>query len=365
MEDLLYKVGLTMIPQVGAITAKKLVHLCGGAKEVFEAKKRTLQQIPKISEMTVQIILEKKVLKQAEAEIRFMEQNDIQAFFFQDKNYPSRLRHYHDAPVLLYYRGNADLNPLRSVAIVGTRKPSPYGLQLCEEIVNDLSQYGVTVISGLAFGIDITAHRKCLECQIPTVGVLGHGLRLIYPGQHHNIGLKMLENGGLLTEFSSQTTPEREHFPMRNRIIAGLCDALIVVETAQKGGSMISARLANDYNKDVFAVPGRVKDPFAKGCNLLIKSHRAALLESVEDLAYVMRWRLMDQERQQIQKQLFIELSQEEKIIVDLLRQNEALDIDSLTYNCKKSNSEMANLLLNLEFKGMVKSLPGKRYILI
>ncbi len=365
MEDLLYKIGITMIPHVGPITARNLIAHCGSAREVFSAKKSTLMKIPSIGERTARLVVEQKILQQAEAEIRYIEKNKIQTFYYLDKNYPSRLRHYNDAPILLYYRGNADLNALRTVGIVGTRKPSPYGVQMCEEIVEGLTQYGVTVVSGLAFGIDITAHRKCLDCQIPTIGVLGNGLLELYPPQHHHIGLKMVENGGLLTEFSHQTTPEREHFPMRNRIISSLCDALIVVETAKKGGSMISAQFANDYNKDVFAVPGRIKDSFAKGCNLLIKSHRAALLESAEDLAYVMRWRAMDQERRQIQQQLFIELSPEEKIVVDLLRQNEELDIDSLTFNCKKTNSEMASLLLNLEFKGMVKSLPGKRYILI
>ncbi len=365
MEELLYKIAITMIPHVGPKTAKQLIAYCGSAREVFFAKKADLLKIPNIGEQTARTVVEQKILHQAEAEIRYINKNEISTYYYLDEDYPSRLRHHPDAPVMLYYRGNADLNALRTVAIVGTRKPSPYGVQNCEEIVEGLSHYGVSVISGLAFGIDITAHRKCLDCKIPTIGVLGHGLLQVYPPQHHTVGQRMIENGGLLTEFSHQTTPEREHFPMRNRIIAGLCDALIVVETAKKGGSMISAQFANDYNKDVFAVPGRSKDPMARGCNLLIKSHRAALMETAEDLAYVMRWRAMDQVQRQIQQQLFIELSTEEKIVVDLLRQNEELDIDSLTFNCKKSNSEMASLLLNLEFKGMVKSLPGKRYILI
>ncbi|MCB0580885.1 MAG: DNA-processing protein DprA, partial [Phaeodactylibacter sp.] len=257
-----------------------------------------------------------------------------------------------------------DLNAERIVAIVGTRRPSVHGIHTCEELVEGLKPYGVVLISGLAYGIDITAHRKCLALDIPTVGVLGHGLRRIYPAQHQAVARAMAQSGGLLSEYPSYTMPDREHFPMRNRIIAGLCDALIVVETRKKGGSMISAHMANDYNKDVFAVPGRIKDSCSEGCNHLIKCHKAALIEQAADIAYVMRWD-EPQAQKAIQKQLFVELTESEKIVVDLLSQYEAVGIDQLTGTLQVANSQMAGLLLELEFKGVIRALPGKRYVLV
>lgn len=364
MEDLIYKIGITRIPLVGAITARNLISYCGGPRAVFEARKRELLRVPGVGEQTATSIIRQQALLEAEAEIEFLEQYDVQPLFYLDPEYPRRLRHYPDSPVMLYYRGNAGLDAARIVAVVGTRRPTVQGRAFCEKLIEELKPYGPLIISGLAYGIDITAHRRCLETELPTVGVLGHGLRRIYPAQHFKIAQEMCQCGGLLTEYLSRTEPEREHFPMRNRIIAGLCDALVVVETARRGGSMISAELANSYHKDVFAVPGRVQDRQSEGCNLLIKSHKAALLESAEDLAYVMGWEKAGRQKA-IQTSLFHELSEAEKLVVDLLRETEFAGIDQLTLGAGKSNSEMAALLLNLEFKGLVKSLPGKRYALI
>lgn len=364
MSDLLYKIGLTQIPQVGPVLARQLVAYCGSPQAVFEARKKELLSIPGIGEYTAKCVLEKHALEVAERECQFIEQHEIQALFYLDKTFPSRLGNLPDAPVMLYYRGKADLHHPRMVAIVGTRKPSPQGIKACEDLVEGLQAYGVQVISGLAYGIDICAHRKCLATHIPTIGVLGHGLGRIYPAQHRSIAEKMCLEGGLLTEFISTTSPEREHFPMRNRIVAGLCDALVVVETARKGGSMITAYLANDYHKDVFAFPGRTKDAHAQGCNLLIKSHRAALIEQATDLAYVMRWEELDRSQPK-QTQLFIELTEEEKLIVNLLEEHDGISIDNLAFATQMKGSALAGLLLNLEFKGMIKTLPGKRYTLI
>ena len=291
-----------------------------------------------------------------------METHGIRPLFYLDDDYPQRLKHYPDSPTMLYYKGNAALNVPRMVAIVGTRRPSSQGIHACEELVGGLQPYDVTIVSGLAYGIDISAHRKCLSLSIPTIGVLGHGLERIYPAQHQSVARAMSDSGGLLSEYPSQTLPDREHFPMRNRIIAGLCDALVVVETRKKGGSMISAHIANDYNKDVFAFPGRVKDSCSEGCNALIKSHKAALIESAEDIAYIMRWE--ENSPQAVQKQLFVELTEAEKIIVDLLGQYEPIGIDQLTNKLKISNSQMASLLLGLEFKGIIRALPGKQFVL-
>jgi len=364
MNDQLYQIALTKIPKVGAVTAKNLISYCGGVEAVFRAKKSTLLKIPGIGEGLAQNILQQKVLHEAEAELLFLEKNNIRAFFYLDADYPQRLRHYPDSPIMMYYKGTADLNHPRIISIVGTRKPSVHGIAFCEELVSDLAPYNPIIISGLAYGIDITAHKACLECGLPTIGVMASGLQFVYPLAHRRVAEQMTERGGLLTEYPSDVEPDSRFFPMRNRIVAGLCDAVVVIETARKGGSMITAKYANNYNKDVFAVPGRVRDNHSKGCNLLIKSHQAALLESAEDIAYVMRWEKTEGETS-VQRQLFVELSAEEKVIVDLLRGTEEMSIDRLIYESKLHGSAIASLMLNLEFKGVVKTLPGKRYVLV
>jgi len=364
MNDWLHTIALTKIPKVGPVTAKNLVSYCGGIKAVFEARKKELLAIPGIGAGIVEHILQKDYFTEAEAELRFVEANDIQLLSFLDKAYPSRLKPLDNAPILLYYKGTAPLNHPRIISIIGTRKPSVLGIATCEKLVEELAVYDVMIVSGLAYGIDVTAHKKCVELGLETIGVLGHGLQKIYPAQHRSVAQQMLEKGGLLTEFSSNTLPDRENFPMRNRIVAGMCDAVIVVETAQKGGSMITAMYANDYNKDVFAFPGRVNDPNLKGCNHLIKTHKAALIESAKDIGYIMRWEAQEASKN-IQRQLFVELDEQEQKIVDLLRSKNEMGIDELSYETKINASRLANLLLNLEFKGLLKTMPGKRYLLI
>ncbi len=364
MSDCLYKIALTKIPKVGPVTARNLISYCGGIKEVFEARKKELEKIPGVGDRIASLIVKKDYFEAAERELDFIENQEITPLFFLDNAYPSRLKHSGDAPILLYYKGTVDLNHPRIVAIVGTRKPSFMGVALCEELVEGLAAYDVLIISGLAYGIDVTAHKKCLDIGSSTLGILGHGLKRIYPAQHRSIARQMIENGGLLTEFASDVGPDRENFPMRNRIVAGMCDALIVVETAIKGGSMITAQFGNEYNKDVFAVPGRVKDTHLQGCNHLIKTHKAALIESAKDVGYIMRWEELDQKKE-IQRQLFVELTDQEKVVANLLKQSEEIGIDELVHEAKLNPSQVASLLLSLEFKGLVKPLPGKRYILI
>jgi DNA processing protein len=368
MKDLLYKVALTKIPLVGAVTAKNLVSYCGGVQEVFSARKSDLMKIPGIGEQTALNIVNQTVLAEAEKEIDFISQHGIVPLFYLDKSYPQRLRHYNDSPVMLYYKGSANLNYYRIIGIVGTRTPTPQGLTLCEELVEGFLPYQPIIISGLAYGIDVAAHQKSLSLGLETVGVLGHGLSRIYPPQHRKIAMEMVEHGGLITEFPSHVGPERENFPMRNRIVAGLCDALIVVETAVRGGSIITVRQANDYNKDVFAIPGRVKDKYSQGCNYLIKSNLAALAENAEDVATTLRWEAKKTETEKrghsVQQELFRELTEQEKHIIDIIHKEEEIGVDQLSYQTKILNSELASLLLNLEFKGIVRSLPGKRYVL-
>ncbi len=362
-KKLLYKIAVTKIPNVGAVTAKNLISYCGGVEEVFKSSRSKLLKIPGVGTKTIDSILSKMALNTAEQELNFIQEHDIQVLFYLDEKYPHRLKNYLDSPAILYYKGNANLNHDRIVGIVGTRKPTPEGQLICESLVEGLRKYDVLVISGLAYGIDACAHQSCVARQIPNIGVLGHGLKRIYPAVHKKLAQSMVQHGGLLTEFGSDKGPDREHFPMRNRIIAGMCDALIVVQTARKGGSMISADMANRYSKDVFAVPGRLNDEMYKGCNHLIKTHKASLLESAEDIAYVMRW---DETRKVISKQIVMPiLEPQEKMIVDLLKENSEIDIDNLTHASQLSSSEMATLLLGLEFKGIIKTLPGKRYILV
>ncbi len=362
--DLVYKIALIKIPGIGAVTARNLVSYCGGAKEVFESKKKELLKIPSIGAITADLILQQKVLAEAEKEVEYMEKNGIKSFFYADKDFPQRLKHYNDCPFLLFYKGNADLNHPRVVGIIGTREATPQGKATCEEIVEGLKSYGVNTISGLAYGIDVVAHRKSVAIDIPTIGVMANGMNKLYPADHASIAMKMVECGGILTEHTSNTMAKAEHFPMRNRIVAGMCDALIVVETAAKGGSMITADLAFGYNKDVFAVPGRLRDKYSEGCNNLIKTERARLIESAKDVAYIMRWEEMDA-RKVIQHQLFIELTAEEEKLISIIRSSENITIDEISYRSKTPPSELAALLLSLEFKGVICALPGKRFIAV
>ena len=363
-QNLTYQIALTKIPMVGLWTARLLIETCGSAEAVFSENKKTLTKIPRVSPGIVKNILEADPEALSAPDISFINEHKIKPLFFTNPDYPSRLKPFSDSPMILYYKGKANLNADRIISIVGTRKPTEYGKMQCQEIVEGLAKYNVLVISGLAYGIDITAHQKCLSLQIPTVGVLGHGMSQIYPAAHKSIAARMFAEGGILTQFGPDKGPAREHFPMRNRVVAGMSDAVIVVETARKGGSMITAELANGYNKDVFAVPGRLNDRLSKGCNHLIKAHKAQLLESAEDLAYIMRWTEKEAAKQR-QTALFQELSEDEKNILNLIGETNQINIDQLAYQAELNSSEMATLILQLEFKGLIKTLPGKRFVLV
>lgn len=362
MTNWLNKIALTKIPKVGPVTARNLISYCGGVDAVFQTSKKALIKIPGIGEKTATTLLKKEYFKAAEKELAFITQKEITPLFFLDEAYPQRLKPLDDAPLMLYYKGTANLNHPRIVAVVGTRKPSKVSSILCEEMVEGLKAYNVLIISGLAYGIDAVAHRKSLALGIETVGVLGHGLNQIYPAQHRQLAEKMLHQGGLLTEFTSDAKPEPGHFPMRNRIVAGMCDALIVVETGKKGGSMITAQYGNEYSKDVFAIPGNIKDAHSEGANHLIKTHRAALIDSAADIGYIMRW---EETEADSPEKVVIPLTIEEQAIADLMKKSVEIGIDELTLASKFQSSEVASFLLTMEFKGVVKSLPGKRYMLI
>ncbi len=362
-KELLYKIAITQIPKVGSVLAKTLIGFAGGVEAVFRQNKSSLMKIPGIGEKIADYILQKKTFATAEAELAFVEENKIKTLFYLDKDYPIRLKRIRDAPIVLYYKGNCDLNASKVLSVVGTRKPTTYGILQCQQLIESLKHLDILVVSGLAYGVDVTSHRKALENKLPTVGVMGSGLDRIYPAVHRRVASDMInQNGGLLTEFGHGSKPDKENFPMRNRIIAGMCDALIVVESDIRGGSMITAEMANGYHKDVFAIPGRIGDQMSRGCNHLIKTNRAHLLESGRELCQYMQWKTADR-RDVIQSKLFEQLTEQEQQIYDLLKGNDQTNIDRIYKEIPLTVSQIASVLLSLEFKGMVKSLPGKMYV--
>src|ERR1051325_812500 len=360
-KELLYNIAITLVPEIGDIRAKNLIAYCGSAEAVFKEKYGKLLKIPGIGSIAASAVARANVMKRAEEEVRFIRKHKITTLFYTDPAYPKRLLHCEDSPVLMYYKGNADLNGSRIVSIVGTRKATAYGKDICQELLADLAEMNVLVVSGLAYGIDICAHKAAIENALPTVGVLAHGLDRIYPGVHAATAKKMIGNGGLLTDCPSCTNPDRENFPKRNRIVAGLSDAVIVVEAGRKGGGLITADLGNSYNRDVFAFPGRVGDEFSEGCNFLIKTNRAALIQSAKDLAYIMGWEeKKKKDKKRTQPQLFVNVGEDEQVIVNVLKDKGRINIDELSILSDFPMSKTATLLLGLEFSGLVRSFPGK-----
>ncbi len=362
--DLLYQIALTLIPKIGDVRAKALLEHFENAETIFKAKINQLENIEGIGTIAANAIKHFADFKICEDEIKFIEKSKVTPLFITAKNYPQRLLNCYDSPTMLYYKGNADLNVAKIVSIVGTRSNSDYGKNICEKMLEDLAEQNVLVMSGLAFGIDTIAHKASLKNNLKTVGVLAHGLDKVYPAQNKLLAVEMLSQGGLLTDFKSGTNPDRQNFPRRNRIVAGICDALIVIESSVKGGSLITAELANNYNKDVFAIPGRVTDSRSEGCNHLIKNNKALLITSADDLLHIMNWKDVPKKIKQ-QRELFIELTPHEKLITDILKEKESIQIDELNFKSGLSSSAVANALLMLEMQGVIASLPGKLYKLL
>ena len=363
--DLLYQIALTLVPNIGDVHAKALVNTFGNAESVFKAKRKDLENLEGVGMVRANSIKAFTDFTSSELEIKFIEQYKITPLFINDPNYPQRLLNCYDSPTLLYYRGNADLNQSKIIAIVGTRNNTDYGKSVCEKFIEDCQRENVLIVSGLAFGIDTIAHKAALKNQLPTVGVLAHGLDRIYPAQNKILARQMVEQGGLLTEFISKTNPDKQNFPKRNRIVAGISDAVIVIETSKKGGSLITAELGNSYNKDVFAIPGRVTDSKSEGCNYLIKNNKACLINTAEDLIEMMNWKPLARQEKAKQRQLFIELTPDEKIIVDILQMQPHVSIDELYFKSGLSSSAVATALLMLEMQNVVASLPGKIYKIV
>ena len=362
--ELLYQLALTLIPNIGTVQAKILLQHCE-AEEIFHAKKSFLEKIEGIGPVRAASISSFKDFSRAEDEIKFIEKYKIKPLFLTDPLYPQRLLNCYDSPTMLYYKGEADLNAQKIVSIIGTRSYTDYAKQVTDELVKSIASQNITVISGLAFGVDAIAHKASVKNNLPTVGVLAHGLDLIYPPEHAGLAKDMIKNGGgLLTEFKSKSKPDKHNFPSRNRIVAGMSDATIVIETSIKGCSMITAELANGYNKDVFAIPGKITDSKSAGCNYLIKSNKAVLLSDTNEFLQLMGWEdaAKNKKQKKQQREIFIELTKEERVVIDILKENETTSIDDINFKSGLSSSTVAVAILNLELQNVILSLPGKLY---
>jgi DNA processing protein len=360
--DLPYLISLIRVPQVGCVHAKTLLRHFGSAEAVFKSSIQTLEKIEGIGKIRARSIKSFRDFSGSEKELSFLQRYGIRALTQQDEDYPQRLLPAYDAPILLFYMGSSGLNPHRAVSIVGTRRNSDYGKQVTEKMIQDLAPYDVMIISGLAFGIDAIAHKQALKQGLPTVAVLAHGLASLYPPEHSQLSRQMVKQGGLLTEYISTVKADKHHFPIRNRIVAAISDCTLVMETAVKGGSMITADLANGYHKEVFACPGRATDFKSAGCNWLIRNNQACLLENAQDLVRMMGWEEKTRPATKIQGDLFIHLSETEQRIMDLLNERDQMHIDVINATTGFPNNLNAGALLELEMKDLICSKPGRIY---
>ncbi|MDR0420072.1 MAG: DNA-processing protein DprA [Prevotellaceae bacterium] len=364
-ELLKYYIAITLIPNVGNITAKKLIAHCGSVDEVFAANESTISKVLGIGNVLVDSIMSNRdeALKIAEKEIEFIEKNNIKTFVYTETDYPRRLQTCDDSPVVFFAKGEVDFNHAKILSIIGTRKATDYGTELCKQIIADLAvTHKPVIVSGLAYGIDICAHKAALHNGLKTISVMGTGLHTVYPFHHRNVANQILQQGALITDFTSQSIFDRTNFLRRNRIIAGLADAVIVIESGTKGGALVTANIAVSYNRDVLAFPGRTGDEFSAGCNHLIKTNKAALIENIADIEYVLGW--MPKNIQPKQLPLFNTLNEKEMLIINHLKETDTDTIDNMSQKMQISMSQLSAMLLSLEFGGYVQSLPGKAYSL-
>jgi DNA processing protein len=366
-DELKHFLALSFIPNIGPVLSKNLISYCGSVSGIFEASKGKLEKVPGIGKILAEIIINNKSFDRAEKELEFIDKNEIKAIGFFDEDYPQRYKKCEDSPILLFTKGNMNLNIPKVISVVGTRKITSYGKDICTEFIKGLSETGALIVSGMAYGIDIYAHTQAVKINLQTIGVLAHGLDRLYPSIHKPTANKMIENGGLLTEYPSGTNPDRENFVKRNRIIAGLADAVIIIEADERSGSLITATFASNYNRDVFAFPGRITDKFSKGCNFIIKANLATLIESAQDLIFNMGWDEDGKNTKPVQSRiLFTELTDEQKVLYDILNKcDNGLDIDNITIQANIPGSTVSVILLQMEFDGILKSLPGKMYQLV
>ncbi|WP_216713777.1 DNA-processing protein DprA [Taishania pollutisoli] len=358
-----YQIALTQLHGFGSIKTKQLLQSVENEAAIFNLPLKNLAQQTGFSLNVLKKMKREEAIQESGKLLDLLEQHKIEFIFYTDPRYPRRLKQCEDAPLMLYTKGNIDLNNTRFVAIVGTRDASEYGKRICSELIQQFAGTNIVVVSGMAYGIDITIHQLCLQYGVETIGVMAHGLEIIYPQLHRSTAMKMLEKGGLISEYPPTTKPDRENFPMRNRIVAGMCDATIVVESKVKGGSLITAELANDYNRDVFAYPGNIFDENSEGCNVLISTNKAHLIRSGADFLKKMGWDL--EVKHPVQRSVFPSLTQEELHIVRLLETQGQMNIDTMAMQLNVPSSALSVLLFQLEMNGLIASVPGNRCRLV
>ena len=360
-QELFSILALQKVELVGDIVAKKLLNHFEKASDVFSAKANILTSIDGIGSILLKNLKDKSIFQKAEAELKFIQDNHIDVHFYKHNSYPDKLKHCFDAPILLFSTGNINLKQTKIISIVGTRQVTSHGAEFCRNLIAEIAPLNPIIVSGFAYGVDIVAHQAAMEHNLQTIGVLAHGLNQIYPSSHKKYCKKMEENGGFMTEFWSNSNPDKENFVKRNRIVAGMTEATIVIESAERGGSLITASLANDYNRDVFAVPGRITDKYSLGCNNLIKTQKANLLTSAADLIYMLNWDIKESKKG-VQKQLFVDLLPDEQKVYDYLLQNGTEEMDVIALECQFPIYLLSGMLLNMELKGVIRPLQGKKF---
>ena len=360
--DLLYTLALQHVPNIGDVIAKRLINHCGSAEAVFKEKKQNLLKIDGIGQVILSELYKPHHLKEAENELHFVKENAIEVLYFEENNYPDKLKHCIDGPILLFQSGTINLKNQRIISVVGTRKITTSGITFCEDLIEKLTPFNPVIVSGFAYGTDITAHKAAIKHKLQTIGCLAHGLNHMYPAVHKKYMVDVEKNGGFFTDFWSSDTFDRNNFLKRNRVIAGLSEATIVIESAEKGGSLVTADIANSYNRDVFAVPGRTTDIQSIGCNNLIKHQKAHMLTTPLDVPYILNWKLEDEKQPVIQKQLFVELDETEKTIYNYLKKHDKQLLDVIAIECQIPIFKVASVLLTMELKGVIRPLPGKLF---
>lgn len=360
--ELIATLRLQHVPNIGDVMAKRLIAYCGSPSAIFETQRKQLLQIDGIGTHTIKYLFDAEHLEAAQKEHLFMEANDIAWTYFEDPDYPHYLKHCIDSPILLFKKGNINLEGRKLISVVGTRKITSYGTAFCERFIQDIAPLNPIIVSGFAYGVDICIQREAIQHGLQTIGCLAHGLNQIYPKTHAKYQSDVCANGGFYTEFWSTSSPERENFLKRNRIIAGMSEATLVVESAEKGGSLVTADIANSYNRDVFAVPGRTSDKYSLGCNNLIKQQKAHMLTSAADMIYMLDWDLEEKKTTTVQKQLFVDLDETEQSIYTYLQQNGKQMLDSIALSCSIPIFKASSTLLAMEMKGLIRPLPGKLF---
>lgn len=356
-QDLLFYVATSMLQAVGPIKAKQLISYLGSPEQIFKESRKNLEKIPNIGPSIAKEIRENDVLNKAEKEVEYILKNNISTFVYVEDTFPFRMKNCEDGPLLFYSKGKVDFNAQKIISIVGTRNATEYGRQCCKNLINDIKAHKPIIVSGLAFGIDACAHKEALNAGLETIAVLGSPLCNVTPASNIEIARSIVKQGCVISEYHSQIVLDSKLFVRRNRIIAALSDATIVVESKEKGGALITADFAMQYNRDVCAFPGNAGNKFSQGCNNLIKSNAAALIENGADLEKILNWDIP--EKKVIQKSLFINISEEEQKIIDYLSAQPDCSIDKIAIDCKIPMSKLSSLLLNLEFSGLVIRLPG------